>query len=335
MRHAFLLGGNGLIGRRLAPYLVEQGWRVTVGSRSGVIPDAIEDLGVGTVRMDRAVDGALGAALGDDVDVLVDLIAFTEADARQINALVGRVGSTVVISSASVYVDSRGRLLDEATNLEDFPELPSPMAETQPLMAPSDRGYSSRKVAMERALLQGPLDATIIRSGAIYGPGAALPRELFFVKRFRDGRTGVVLVDGGVSQFHTTSVLNLAALVHLAAEHPGTRVLNCGDPYAPTVVEIGHAIADALGRPYLREVLLPESRYEHPEFANPWAAPRPVILDMQAAEAFGYRPLTTYPEAVGETCDWLMKELRVRDWSDTYLGRQFNYDAENALLKGR
>lgn len=288
--------------------------------------------GVDSVRVDRSAPGALARAIGDGVDVLIDLIAFGDADAQQINALAGRIGSAVVISSASVYVDDRGRSLDEATSLDTFPRFPVPIPEDGAVVAPSDASYSTRRVAMEQALLAGPIDVTLVRPGAIHGPRAALPREIFFVKRLVDRRPLLVLVDGGRSRFHTTSVANLAELVRLAAESPAKRVLNCGDPEALTTSEIGRAIAEALGRPALREVLLPESRYEQQAFPNPWAVPAPIVLDMQAAEAqLGYRPVTAYPEAVRATCEWLVAELQARDWADTYLGRCFDYAAEDAL----
>lgn len=334
MAKAFVLGGNGLIGRGLVPHLVEHGWRVTVGSRSGVLPSSLRMLGIDSIRLDRSVPGALAAA-ADGADVLIDLIAFSGADAQQINALAGCIGSAVVISSASVYVDDRGRSLDEATSLDTFPKFPVPIPEDQPVVTSSNASYSGRKVAMEQALLAGPLDVTVVRPGAIHGPGASLPREVFFVKRFVDRRNSVVLVDGGQSRFHTTSVANLAEMVRLAAENPAKRVLNCGDPEALTTSEIGHAIAEVLGRPALREVLLPESRYERPAFPHPWAVPAPIVLDMRAAEAqLGYRAVTTYPEAVRATCEWLLAELRSRDWSDTYLGRCFDYAAEDAIESG-
>ena len=229
MPDAFVLGRNGLIGHGLVPHFRAHGWHVTVGSRSGTLLPIIEELGVDAERVERSTPGALAAALGNGVDVLIDLIAFTEADADQINALAGRIGSAIAISSASVYVDASGRSLDEATSLEAFPQFPVPIPETHPLVSPSDASYSTQKVAMEQTLLAGPLDVTILRPGAIHGPSAALPRELFFTKRLIDGRSGVVLVDNGKSRFHTTSIANFADLARLAADRPATCVLNAGE----------------------------------------------------------------------------------------------------------
>ena len=55
---------------------------------------------------------------------------------------------------------------------------------------------------------------------------------------------------------------------------------------------------------------------------------------MTAAEReLGYRPVTTYPEAVGAECEWILGELeRGRDWKGTYLEKASDYDAEDAAI---
>jgi nucleoside-diphosphate-sugar epimerase len=332
MPSAFVVGGTGQIGRAAARRLAEQGWTVTVASRSGGLPDGLGELGVRSARADRGVPGELEAALGDGADVLVDIVPFTAADAEQLNGLAGRLGSVVAISSASVYADLEGRTLDEATSIETFPRLPVPIPETNPTVVPSDETYSTQKRALELTLLEGPLRATIVRACAVHGPGSSLPRELYFVKRVLDGRRAVVLVSNGESRFHTASVENLAELIRLAAEHPGDRILNGADPEPPSVREIGRAVAAAMNHAF-KEVLVPESGYERRELSNPWAVPFAVVVDMTAAEQeLGYRPVTTYADAVRATCSWLAEEAPRRDWSGTYLGRYFDYAAEDAVL---
>src|SRR5437879_1760694 len=111
MASALLLGGTGQVGRALAGRLVECGWEVQIVSRTGSMPESLGKLGVSAVRADRSSRGDLDAAIGQGADVVVDIIAFTQSDAQQLNALAGRVGSVVAISSASVYVDERGRTL--------------------------------------------------------------------------------------------------------------------------------------------------------------------------------------------------------------------------------
>lgn len=331
MSSALIVGGNGQIGRAAARRLAETGWQVVVVSRSGTLPDGLAELGVTAARADRTADGELEAAIGDGVNVLVDLIPFTRRDAEQLLGLRSRVGSFVAISSASVYADEQGRTLDEAKSVETFPHLPVPIPETQRTTEPSDATYSTQKVAIERTLLEGDVDATVVRPCAVHGPGAEMPRELFFVRRALDGRREVVLVSNGGNRFHTTSVANLAELIRLAAEKPGSRVLNCGDPEPPSVREIGRAIGAAMDHEF-DLVPISDNGYDRGELSNPWDVPISLVLDMSAAEReLGYRPVTTYPDAVRETCAWLVPEA-YRDWSSTYLQRYLDYSAEDALL---
>jgi nucleoside-diphosphate-sugar epimerase len=143
-----------------------------------------------------------------------------------------------------------------------------------------------------------------------------------------DGRRLVALAWRGESQFHTTSVANLAELIRLAAAKPGDRALNAGDPDPPTTLGICRAIGDALGHEF-EPVLLPGEEYE-----NPWAAEKPFVVSMTAAEQeLGYRPVATYPEAVRETCAWLVGELEAgANWNGTYLEEMLDYAAEDAVI---
>jgi hypothetical protein len=53
----------------------------------------------------------------------------------------------------------------------------------------------------------------------------------------------------------------------------------------------------------------------------------------KAERELGYRPVTTYPEAVRETCEWLAGELDGgRNWNGTYLEGMVDYAVEDAVL---
>jgi nucleoside-diphosphate-sugar epimerase len=325
---AVLIGGTGMIGRAAARALAADGWEVVAVSRSGTLPDGLAELGVESVVADRGNDGQLRAAVGAGADVVFDSVAMNREHGEQLNVLEGLVGSLVVISTASVYADDEGRALDGEGG--DPPVLPVPILETQRTAEPGDTTYSTQKADLEQTLLAGPLPATLIRPCAIHGPGAQLPRELFFVKRAIDGRRRVALAWNGESRFHTTSVANLAELVRLAAAQPGDRILNGGDPDPPSTLEICRAIGNALEHEF-EPVLLPAD-----EFGNPWAVPSssPLVVSMEVAEReLGYRPVTTYPEAVKETCAWLVGELeRGRSWEGTYIADTLDYAAEDEVL---
>jgi nucleoside-diphosphate-sugar epimerase len=294
------------------------------------------------VQLDRENDEVLRSALGDGVDVLVDFVAFEPSHAEQLLAFADSIGSLIVLSSSSVYTDTQGRTLDEATGPADFPELRVPITERQGTVEAGDTTYSTKKVAIERRLLdEDRVPTTVVRPGAIHGPGGVLPREWYFVKRALDRRRFVPLADRGAGRFHTTSTENLAELLLLAAERPGSRTLNCGDPDPPTVLEIARAIAAAMKFEWT-EVLLANPAADGEIGMTPWSVPKPFVLDMTEAEVMlGYRAVRTYAESVPATCRSVVEATEGRDWRDLLTGRSaalwpsnFDYEAEDELLRG-
>lgn len=337
--HAYVLGATGQIGRAAVTALVEDGWEVTAASHSGT-RDATWTEGVRSVRLDRDEHGALAAALGEGCDVLVDMVAYDGAHARQLTGLADRIGSAVVISSGAVYEDERGRSFDTQDRPDGGPQYPLPIPESLATVAPGDDTYATRKIRLEQDLLAAPsLPVTLLRAGAVHGPYCRTPRELYFVKRAVDGRTRRVLAYGGSSRFHPVHVSNVAELIRLAALRPGSRVLNAADPQAPTVAEIGAAVDEVLGRE-TETVLLAGAPAPGRVGETPWSAAHDIVYDMTAAEReLGYRPVTGYVESLPETVAWLAGQLDGRDWVDAFpkmarnYGDIFDYAAEDAWLK--
>ncbi|MEV6833442.1 NAD(P)-dependent oxidoreductase [Streptomyces sp. NPDC051133] len=331
-----VIGATGQIGRPAVEALVRDGWRVTAASRRGG-RDGAWDEGVRTVRLDRADDAALAALVGDGCDLLLDVVAYDAAHARQLTALADRVGSAVVVSSVAVYEDDRGRGFDTQGGPDGFPAYPVPVPETQPTAAPGETSYGTRKAALERELLAAgeKLPVTLLRAGAVHGPHSPLPRELYFVKRNLDGRRERVLAYRGESRFHPSSARNIAELVRLAAARPGSRVLNACDGEAPTVAEIGAAVDAAMGVS-TRTTLL-DGPPAGSVGQTPWSVPLPVVFDMAAAEReLGYRPVVSYAESLPATVEWLTGVLGGRKWRECFplLARAypdlFDYTAEDA-----
>jgi nucleoside-diphosphate-sugar epimerase len=317
---ALILGGTGQIGRATARRLIERGWEVTLAARSlpdPPIPDAR------FVAVDRLELGALSRALGDGVDVLIDVIPLQLQDADQLIAGAGQVGSVIAVSTAGVYVDDAGRAFND-------PEarFPVPISERQMTVAPDTDDYHATKRAIELTLLEdNRLSATIIRPCAIHGPYGKHLREWYFVRRALDGRRAVVLAHQGAGRFHTTSVDNLAELIRLAAMRPGSRVVNCGDPTPPSALEIARIVADALEIEWA-EVLLPGAEQDTVG-DHPWNIPHPFVLDMTTAEIdLGYRAPTGYANAVERTLQWLIDHPYPAD----EMAAVFNYDAEDDFI---
>ncbi|MFG2191803.1 NAD-dependent epimerase/dehydratase family protein [Streptomyces sp. NPDC048639] len=341
-RTAWVIGATGQIGRAAVRALAEDGWQVTAASRGGGRDDHWPD-DVRAVTLDREDDAALTAALADGCDVLLDCVAFGARHARQLTSLADRIGSAVVISSGSVYADDRGRGFDTQDEPDGFPRYPVPLPESQPTVEPGEGTYSTRKAALERELLAAGdrLPVTLLRAGAVHGPHCRTPRELYFVKRVVDGRRVRVLADGGRSRFHPIGVRNLAELVRLAARKPGSRVLNAGDPQAPTVAEIGAAIDEVMGRES-ETVLVDGPPPTATVGRTPWTTAHPVVYDMSAAEReLGYRAVTGYTASLPGTVAWLAARLEGRDWREAFpkmaaaydpSGDLFDYAAEDAWL---
>ncbi|MGY0022317.1 NAD-dependent epimerase/dehydratase family protein [Streptomyces sp. YJ-C3] len=343
MKTALVIGGAGQIGRASVRALARDGWAVTAASRGGG-RDASWPDEVRSVRLDREDDAALTALVGDGVDLVVDMVAFTRPHGRQLAGLADRIGSAVVISSGAVYEDDQGRSFDTQEEPDGKPRFPVPVPETWRTVGPGDATYGTRKVQLEQDLLElgEKLPTTLIRASAVHGPHCRTPRELYFVKRNLDGRRRRVLAYNGESRFHPASVANLAELVRLAAARPGSRVLNGSDPDSPTVAEIGAMIDALMG--VETETVLVEGPPPAPAVGDtPWSLPYPFVFDMSAAEReLGYRPVTTYADALPETVDWLAGRLREQDWVDgfpkmvaSYTTGIFDYAAEDAWLAAR
>jgi nucleoside-diphosphate-sugar epimerase len=304
-------------------------WEVTLAGKS----ERSASDGFEYVALDRDHEGALSVANG--FDLVIDVIPFEAAHAKQLLEI--DTGALIAISSASVYADEQGRTLDEAQGVDDFPEFPVPVPETQPTVEPGDETYSTKKVALERILLDsGEVVAAIVRPCAIYGRGDRMGREWHFVKRALDRRPQVILTSNGAGRFHTTASENIGELVRLLAAQPRTGAYNCGDPDPPTVIEIARAIAAAAGHSF-EEVLLPEPAVRGEVGQTPWSTPKPVVVDMVKAEVeLGYRPVLSWADALPRQVEWLIEVTRDRDWREVltrganYL--QFDYAAEDDFL---
>src|SRR5262249_25380254 len=338
-RHAFIVGGTGQIGRAVTGDLLERGWRVTASHRGNrPMPRDLIERGAKIVIFDRDTPGELARALSSGADALIDTIAFHPDHARQLIEVQHNVGTFVVISSSGVYRDALGKTLDEASQ-NGFPDLPVPISETQPTVDPGPATYSTRKVALERMLLdEAARPVTILRPGAIHGPGSHI-REWWFVKRILDGRKVIPLAYRGTSRFHTTSVANIAALTRVVIDAPANRALNIADPSPPSVAEIAASIAQHMG--YEGQIVeVPGEGYPATLGRTPSSVPRPFILDVRAAGELGYYPATTYADAVKLTCNWLVETAADSDWLERSPWFRpppdlFDYREEDRLLATR
>jgi nucleoside-diphosphate-sugar epimerase len=330
-RTAFVLGGTGMIGRAVVPKLLERGYKVTVGSRN---PAPVQE-GARHIAVDRnSAEGLKGVS--GDFDVFVDIIAFDDEHGRQLCDLKGRIGSLVFISSAAVYADDAGKPLLGSTV---DPNLP--IDETRPVVAatPDGSDYAGGKIAIESILLEEePAPVTVLRPGAIFGPGDQASREWHFVKRVLDGREAVVLAYGGTTTFHPVSSANVASMIVSAAERPGTRIVNCGDPSPRNVIQICDAVAATMDHAWAVHTIdgAPDGNVGD----TPWSTTHSFVMDLSVAQNdLGFTGAGTYESSLAAACEWLVEATRDRPWEEVlpraalYYPDQFDYAAEDDFFE--
>ena len=227
-----VLGGTGFIGPHIVRRLIDQGHQVTVlrrGSGFAGLPD-----GVKVIVGDRNRLEASAREFGDlRPDVVVDVIAFTEEQAKGlIGAFSGIAKRIVVLSSGDVY-RANDLLFRRIPGTID----PTPLTESSPLRdrlypyrgtpVPPIEGFSwdeYDKVLVERVVMSNAeLPGTVLRLPMVYGPGdrAGQKRRFWtYLKRMDDGRQAI-LMDQRTARWRAPwgYVADVAEAVRLAVEN--------------------------------------------------------------------------------------------------------------------
>ncbi len=328
MAKAVIVGGTGQIGLALASRLRGEGWQVVLTSRRAFAPPA----GCTHLAIDARDGERLRHAIGTDTDLLVSCAAFDAGDGHGLAAAGRDAGHIVAISSVSVYRDALGRTLDEAAR-HGFPDFPMPLTEQSLTVAPGSGTYSTRKIAMEHALLEGSSrPVTILRPAAIHGPESRHAREWWFVKRLLDGRRTIPLAYGGRSRFQTTSVAAIVDAACAAARGKLCGIANVADADCPSVAEIGRAIMDIMGVEAALIGMPDDPAYPPAHGRTPWSLPRPMICTGIAASPLRYR------QSVPPAIDWLRRNVTTGNWRErlpqlaAYPGDLFDYAAEDRAI---
>ncbi len=177
----FFAGASGAIGRRLAPLLVANGWRVVGATRSKDKAPLLREMGVEPVVVDVFDAHALRGIVADCRPEIVihqltdlpfglfDLGKMTEALVR--NARLRDEGTRNLVAAA-VRAGAK-RLIAQSISFI-YAEGPLPHREDDPLLAethPVYGGTVTGVISLERQALAAPLDGIVLRYGLFYGPG--------------------------------------------------------------------------------------------------------------------------------------------------------------------
>jgi nucleoside-diphosphate-sugar epimerase len=185
---AFLAGAAGVIGRRLCPLLLGDGWHVTGTTRSHEKAAELRGMGVEPVVVDvfdaRRLDSAVLEARPSvvihqltDLPANLDPAAVDEAsmaEASRRNARIREIG-TANLLAAALAAGAR-RFVAQSIAFAYAPGS-RPHRETDPLNidAPGRAGVSARGAAsLEHQVMAAALEGVVLRFGRLYGPGTGV-----------------------------------------------------------------------------------------------------------------------------------------------------------------
>ena len=166
----FLAGASGAIGRRLAPLLIADGWRVVGATRFAEKTDLLRRLGVEPVVLDVYDAEALRAAVAQArprvvIHQLTDLPPALEPalmpEGLIRNARIREEGTRNLVAAA--VGAGAARLIAQSLAFV-YADGPRPHREDDPLTSPS-------VVSLEAQVRQALLAGLVLRYGRIYGPG--------------------------------------------------------------------------------------------------------------------------------------------------------------------
>ncbi len=236
MRRIAVTGGTGFVGGAVLDRLSEdEGTQVsalarrpqTARPRVDWVPGALDD----AAALDRLVEGA---------DAVIHIAGMVNAPDRAGFEAGNAAGTANLIAAmARAGVD---RLVHVSSLAAREPRL-------------SDYGWS--KSEAERHVMSSPLDWTMVRPPAIYGPGDAEMLELFqmaargFVLLPPGGRASIIHVDD------LARLLVALAVVHGPPHRAVTYEVGDGRAEGWAQDELARAIGAAVGRPKVRTLALP------------------------------------------------------------------------------
>jgi 2'-hydroxyisoflavone reductase len=219
-----VIGGTSFVGRHLVEQAVARGHEVAVFHRGRTNPDLLE--GRIEHRLGNRDTGDYSSLAGADAwDAVVDVTAYVPRHVHQLaDALDGRAGHCVHVSSVSAYD------VDRATVAEDSPLYPDPPEPAEVGAA----SYGSLKAACERAAVErfGVKSTAIVRPAYVCGPHDNEDSFTYWARRMADG--GDVVVHDAAAPMQIIDVRDLGAFLLRCATTGAAGAFDGVGPFGPT-----------------------------------------------------------------------------------------------------
>jgi len=326
MSRVVVIGATGHIGTYLVPRLVDSGQEVIAVSRGtrGPYHASPQWDAVTAVTADREAEDA-GGTFGDRVaalrpEVVIDLICFTGASARQlIDAL--RPSRPLLVHCGTIWVHG--------------PSLRVPVTEGEPRTAYGE--YGTGKAEIEALLHQetraGGVPAVVLHPGHITGPGwpVITPAGNLDPAAWTALATGrsLALPDHGLGVLHHVHADDVAQAFELALSRPAAigRSFHVTAEQAMTQRGLAAGVARWFSRePVLDfvswEELTRRAGAEHAEVTREHTSRSIAASIARARQVLGYAPRYSALDALHEALAWLVAHGQADVGGQPFPGRE-------------
>jgi nucleoside-diphosphate-sugar epimerase len=332
-RTALVIGGTGPTGPHVVQGLRKRGFEPVILHR-GIheSPDIIEFEHIhADPHFQETVEKAIGSRTFDVVVAMYGRLRHAAA------ACAGRCDLFVGVSGIPAYA---GHADPNSVWPRGVPLNASELAETAAANPDDDSGevhFAGKIANTERSILEmaerGRLNAAIFRYPRIYGPRQVYPHEWSVIKRVLDGRSFIILPDGGLTILTRCAAVNAAGFLLAAVDRPKAasgEVFNVADSQQYTFRQWVEIVSSFAGR-QLEIASLPsevagvsqKAFYAHPDHT--------LVSPAKAEKLLGYAEHVAAEKALKATVDWYLEHPISAD-VQAQMRDPFDYSSEDALL---